>query len=172
MKSIFNRRSVRRFTDQAVEAEKLDRLLRAAMQAPSAGNQMPWEFIVFRDRDNIEALSHTTPYTKLTAGANLAILFLARREGLRFPLFSDQDMAACVQNLMLEATHLELGTCWMGIPSDKPEVLEKLHKDYGIPRSHTPFALIAVGYPKEGHENRCVDRYDASRIHNEKFAAN
>ena len=57
MKEIFERRSVRKFADREVEAEKLEAVLRAGMAAPSAGNQRPWEFYIVRDRKKLEALS-------------------------------------------------------------------------------------------------------------------
>ena len=56
MNSIFTRVSIRKYEDRAVEDEKILEMLRAAMQAPSAGNQQPWEFIVVRDRDVLEKL--------------------------------------------------------------------------------------------------------------------
>ena len=57
MKEIFERVSIRKYTDQPVENEKILAILRAAMAAPSAGNQQPWEFYVVRDRSKLEALS-------------------------------------------------------------------------------------------------------------------
>ena len=57
MKEIFERVSIRKYTDRAVEDEKILAILRAAMAAPSAGNQQPWEFYVVRDRNKLEELS-------------------------------------------------------------------------------------------------------------------
>ena len=56
MDQIFKRTSIRRYLDQPVEAEKTEYLLKAAMQAPSAGNQQPWEFYVITNRDILEKL--------------------------------------------------------------------------------------------------------------------
>ena len=53
MDIIFERRSVRKYTEQKIAPEKIDRMLRAAMQAPSATNQQPWEFIVIDDKETI-----------------------------------------------------------------------------------------------------------------------
>ncbi len=169
MQILFNRRSVRTFTEQAVEPEKLDRILRAAMQAPSAGNQQPWEFIVYTKRETLDQLAETTPYTRLIKNAPMAILLLGKKKGLKYPQFWEQDMGACMQNLMLQAAALELGTCWMGIPLDKTEVIDKLHTQYQIPEEYNPFGLVAVGYPAKENANRFIDRFDASRIHHELF---
>lgn len=67
MNAIFNRASVRVFKDAPVEKEKIEMLLKAAMQAPSAGNQQPWEFIVVEDKKTLEQLSETDAYAKFVA---------------------------------------------------------------------------------------------------------
>ena len=78
MTSIFKRRSVRRYTDQKVEKEKIESLLRAAMQAPSACNQQPWEFIVVEDKQTVEQLSKFSPYARMLLEAPLAIIILEK----------------------------------------------------------------------------------------------
>ena len=62
MESIYHRVSIRKFQDRPVEKEKIDAILRAAMQAPSAVNQQPWEFYVVTNRDKIQSLSRSQPY--------------------------------------------------------------------------------------------------------------
>ena len=59
MEAIFNRRSIRKYEEKPVEKEKIEKLLRAAMQAPSAANQQPWEFIVVEDKTGLKKLSET-----------------------------------------------------------------------------------------------------------------
>ena len=78
MTSIFKRRSVRRYTDRKVEKEKIDRMLRAAMQAPSACNQQPWEFLVVEDKATIEKLAKFSPYARMLLEAPLAIVILEK----------------------------------------------------------------------------------------------
>ena len=62
MNEIFTRRSVRKFLPQPVEEEKIEKMLRAGMAAPSAGNQQPWEFYVVRDKKILQDLSHCSLY--------------------------------------------------------------------------------------------------------------
>ena len=69
MKEIFERVSIRKYTDQPVEEEKILAILRAAMAAPSAGNQQPWEFYIVRDRSKLEELSRVSPYAGCTKTA-------------------------------------------------------------------------------------------------------
>ena len=72
MKEIFERVSIRKYTDRAVEDEKILAILRAAMAAPSAGNQQPWEFYVVRDRNKLEELSRVSPYAGCAKAAPVA----------------------------------------------------------------------------------------------------
>ena len=85
MKEIFDRVSVMKYEDRPVEPEKIEKQLRAAMAAPSAGNQQPWAFYVVRDRATMDALAATSPYAKPVLGAPLCLAVLCRQNGLRFP---------------------------------------------------------------------------------------
>lgn len=168
MNTIFTRRSIRNFTHQVVEREKIDKLLRAAMQAPSAGNQQPWEFIVVQDKTTLEKLGGLSPYAKPAAKAPLAFVLVAREEGLRFPEYWEQDMSAATQNILLEAVELGLGAVWLGAAPVK-ERMDYLREMFNLPEKIKPFCVIALGYPAPGQENRFVDRFEASRVHYEKW---
>lgn len=167
MKEIFNRRSIRKFKDRPVESEKIERILRAAMQAPSAANQQPWEFIVVEDKDNLNALSMTTPYSKPVADSGVTIVLLADSNSFKVPTGWQQDMGAASENILLEATHLGLGSVWIGI-STSEEASESLRKLYNLPDHIKPFSMIAIGYP-DGQNNEFVDRYNESKVHFEKY---
>lgn len=80
MNEIFTRRSVRKYADKPVEKEKVEKLLRRAMQAPSATNQQPWEFIVVDDKELLKKLSSFSPYSKFVADAPLAMVLLNRTD--------------------------------------------------------------------------------------------
>ena len=85
MKEIMNRRSVRQYTDHQITPEEETALLRAAMQAPSAGNEQPWEFIVLRERENILKLTVGNPYSKMLEHAPMAIVVCGDLSRQRFP---------------------------------------------------------------------------------------
>mgnify|MGYP001808475923 FL=1 len=78
--NILNQRSTRRFTDQPVSDTHLELLLRAAMQAPSAKNEQPWEFLVIRKRETLLALSQADPYAGAVKNATTAIVLLCRMD--------------------------------------------------------------------------------------------
>lgn len=103
MNEIFARRSIRKFLPTMVEDEKIEQLLRAAMAAPSAGNQQPWEFYVVRDKRVIQDLSQCSPYAGCANGAALAIVVCSRDEHMRFPAFTTLDLSAAVENILIEA---------------------------------------------------------------------
>ena len=161
MKEIFSRVSVRRYEDRPVEEEKLERLLRAAMAAPSAGNQQPWEFTVVRERALLDRLAGASPYAKPLLGAPAGIAVLGRAQGLRFPEYAVQDLSACTQNLLLEAEHLGLGAVWMGI-APLAERMRAVAEILGLGAEVWAFALVAVGYPLEKPAPH--DRFDESRV--------
>lgn len=85
MENIFHRVSIRKFSNQPVEKEKIEQILRAAMQASSACNQQPWEFYVVEDKEMIHALSQVTPYSAFAFNAPVIIVPVYREENLPAP---------------------------------------------------------------------------------------
>lgn len=163
MKEIFTRRSVRLFSKKDVEPEKIDLMLRAAMQAPSAVNQQPWSFLVVKDKDKLSTLSELCPGSKMVKNANGVICLLIDTQQDKRPLMWPQDMSAAMQNLLLEAVHLGLGAFWIGVfPLE--ERMNKLSTMLNIPNRYLPFALCAFGYPQDEEANKFIDRYHSSRV--------
>ena len=161
MKEIFERVSIRKYTDRAVEDEKILAILRAAMAAPSAGNQQPWEFYVVRDRSKLEELSRVSPYAGCAKAAPVAIVS-AYREKLWAPAYAQIDMSIAMENLWLACREQGLGGVWLGIApvEDRMRAVEEI---LGIPERLRAFAIFPLGYPAE--ERKQQDRFDESRIH-------
>ncbi len=162
MDAIFKRTSVRNYTDQAVAPEKIEKLLRAAFAAPSAGNQQPWEYYVVTDPDKITALSKTSPYAGCVKKAPLALVPCCRTENLPCPEYAQIDLSASVENVLLEAEALGLGAVWLGIAPLK-ERMDAVKKVLNIDAGLEAFAIISCGYP--AREQVQEDRFDPSRIH-------
>ena len=161
MKAIFERVSIRRYEERPVEEEKLEALLRAAMAAPSAGNQQPWEFYVIRDRQMLEKLSKVSPYAGCTAKAPVAIVS-AYREKLWAPSYAQIDMSIAMENLWLSCGEQGLGGVWLGI-APMQDRMDKVAEILDLPDNVTAFSIFVLGYPAEHHNQE--DRFDASRIH-------
>ncbi|MCD7825200.1 MAG: nitroreductase family protein [Clostridiaceae bacterium] len=161
MKEIKHRTSIRNFTNEAVEQEKIENILRAAMQAPSAGNQQPWEFYVVTDKGKIKELSETSPYAGCAANASVVIA-IVYKDDIIFPDYAQIDCSIAVENMLLEIDHLGLGSVMLGIAPLK-ERMDAVGKVLNLPENLHAFTLLPVGYPGEVKEQE--DRYDANRVH-------
>jgi nitroreductase len=168
MDSIFTRRSVRTYLEKAVEPEKIENLLRAAMQAPSAGNQQSSEFLVVQDAAALMQLSKMSPYSRLIAKAPLAIILLGNTDRMKFPENWEQDLGAAAENLLLEAADQGLGAVWLGVHPLK-ERIDAIRGQFSLPERFRPFAVIAAGYPETETANHFADRWNAERVHYEKI---
>ena len=166
MSSIFTRRSIRKYKEKRVEDEKVERLLRAAMQAPSAGNQQEWEFIVVRKKEILKKLSGVSPYAKMTAHADLAVVVLGNRTHMKYPENWEQDLGAATENLLLQAAEEDLGAVWLGV-APLEDRMAHIKEIFHLPEEIEAFALVPVGYP-EG-ENKFVDRWNESKVHYEEY---
>lgn len=166
MDAIKMRRSVRTYQDRPVEQEKIEKLLRAAMQAPSAGNQQASEFLVVQQPAALAGLAEMSPYAKLLAKAPLAIVLLGNTARMKFAENWEQDLGAAAENLLLEAVEQGLGAVWLGV-HPIAERVQAVRRQFALPENLQPFAVVAVGYPKEANANHFADRWDAARVHYE-----
>ena len=161
MNEIFKRVSVRKYQNRAVEPEKITRLLRAAMAAPSAANQQPWEFYVITNRDKIRALATCSPYAKCAAKAPTVIV-PCWREQLPVPELALVDMAIATEHILLEITSQGLGGVWLALAPFEDR-MRKAEAALGIDDGLHAFAIVALGYPAEDRPQQ--NRFDESRIH-------
>lgn len=168
MKAIDIRRSVRKFKNQDVEQEKIEKLMRAAMQAPSAGNQQPWEFVIVQEQGRREKISKMNPYSKIAVDTPLVIVVAANKERLRFAENMEQDLGACTENILLEAVELDLGAVWMSTYPQE-ERIACIRDAVNLPENLIPYCIVIVGYPDKEDANHFIDRFDETRIHYEVF---
>lgn len=145
-----NRYSVRSFDpDVDLPAETVERLLSAAISAPSAGNRQPWHFYVVRDRTIRRRLVEAAYGQEFIAQAPLAIVVCADAEqsagryGQRGEqLYCLQDTAAAAEHILLAACALGLGGCWVGA-FDERQAAQAL----SCPKRHRPVAILPIGRP-------------------------
>ena len=113
--AILRRRSIRAYTQEPVTDAQVEALLRAAMAAPSAGNQQPWRFVVIRDKRTLGAITEVHPYAKMLPGASVAILVCGDPGAGKWPQYWEQDCAAATENVLIAAEQLGLGSVWLGV---------------------------------------------------------
>jgi len=163
MNAIFSRVSIRKYQDKPVEKDKVLLMLKAAMAAPSACNQQPWEYYVVTNKEKIQELALTSPYASFSKEAPLVFVACSRiSDCIIAPSYTNIDMSASVENLLLEASELGLGAVWMGIAPDK-ERMAAVRSVIDLPEHLSAFALISCGYPAEVRVQQ--DRYDERRVH-------
>lgn len=166
IEAILTRRSIRSYTDEPVDARDVETILRAAMAAPSAGNQQPWHFIVSSDKVRLAEWAETTPYGSILRRAPLGITVCADTRDLRHPAMWQEDCAAATENALLAAHALGLGAVWLGF-WPKMERVGPLREVLGLPEGVEPFSVIAVGHPAE--KKPPADRYDPARVHQDRW---
>ncbi len=151
MDLITKRRSIRRFTADEVEAEKIELLKEAALRAPSSRGVNPWEFIVVTDRGLLAYLSAAKPHgSSFLKDAPLGVVVCAD------PQKSDvwvEDASIATIFIELAAASLELGSCWIQIRDrmhDKTQTAEAYVADQlKIPSHLKVESMVAIGYPAE-----------------------
>lgn len=166
MSIIFKRHSVRKFTGETVSDDKIENLLKAGMQAPSSCNSQPWEFIVISKKEDKQAISQMHKFAKPAAEASHLIVTLGNLNSAKVIRMIEQDLGACNENILLQATHEGLGAVWLGFHPIEDRTL-KLKEYLAIPDYCIPFSVICVGYP--AHESEIKLRYDESKVHFDRY---
>jgi len=166
MNAILSRRSIRKYTNRSVDDATIKGLLTAAMAAPSAGNQQPWQFVVMNERIVLDQVSSFHPHSAMILQAQCSILVCGDLEKEIHKGYWVQDCAAATENILIAVQEKGLGAVWMGI-YPREERVDGLRKLLDIPAQVIPFSLIPVGYPAETKEPS--NRFDPVRIHYNKW---
>lgn len=158
--AIRNRRSIRKYVEgAAVPKADIEKILEAAMMAPSACNFRPWEFVVVLNEEKQKKITEFSPYTGMLNTASAAIIVCGMPEAAGGKEFWPQDCGAAIENLLLEAEALGYGTCWCGFYPVMDRV-KLLQDEFDI--KSVPLAVIALGVPDEKPEARGY--YDAAKV--------
>ena len=149
--NIATRTSIRDYEARPVEKEKIEKMLRAAMAAPTAMNKQPWHFVVVDQRNVLDALAGANPYAKMLKKAPLAIVVCGNTDKMIEGGGRDfwiQDASAATENLLLAAHAMGLGAVWTGAyPSEERCI--SISKVLSLSDNLIPLNMIVVGYPAE-----------------------
>ncbi|MFH0944297.1 MAG: nitroreductase family protein [Planctomycetota bacterium] len=166
MEPVTSGSSVREYREDPLEEKALVDLLRAAMAAPSAGDERPWQFLVIRSPSVRKQLAEMLPEAHMVSHAPVAILPCGDTSRQKHVGFWVTDCAAATQTILIEAERMGLGAIWLGIYPIKGRV-RRIRDFLNIPQHIVPFALVAVGHPAESRDPH--DRFDPSRVHLETW---
>jgi nitroreductase len=147
--AIRHRRSIRKYQLKEVELEKINAVLEAARWAPSASNKQPWHFIVVRDSNTRKLLGEAHSHGRFLKESPVVIVVLGYPT--KHPRYHLADPHNAVQNLLLTAYSLGLGTCWTGVRDTNIEPI--FREILNIPDHARVICAIAMGYPNEQRES-------------------
>jgi len=174
---IKNRRSVREYLPEQIKDDELQNILEAAIYAPTAHNDQPWHFTIIQNKDLINEINNTAKTVMRESeiewisqvgsnedfhifyGAPTAVIVSGKKNTAN-PLV---DCAAAVENMLIAAESMKIGSCWIGFARfsfTKPENLKK----FEIPEDYEVYFGVALGYkvkenPKAPERNQNVYDY-------------
>ena len=156
---INNRRSIRKYTSQVITEDQIKDILAAGMMAPTARNIQEWRFIVVENRKVLEELGTKNPYAAMTKEAVFSIIVCGEK-GLN-DRYIECDAGAAIENMMLQAQSMGIGSCWCALMSNTER--EDIYRSViDIPDNYVTVAAVQFGYPAE---TRVVEnRYDEKKV--------
>lgn len=166
MEGILTRRSIRRFTGEVISEESLETILRAGFAAPSAHNRRPCHFVVLKDKITLEKVTTFHPYSKMLPQAGCGIVVCGDNDVQKLEGFMIADSAAAIQNMLLAANGLGLGSVWCGL-YPVVELTEPMKELLNLPANVTPVGMVVVGHTEE--KKGSWNRYDEGKIHYHKW---
>jgi nitroreductase len=166
------RRSYRKFTEQAVEQEKIDQLLHNALMSPSGKSINPWEFIVVTDKETQVKLAGCKPFgSAFVAEAPLSIVIIA--DTTKSDVWVE-DCSIVAFNLQLTAEDLGLGSCWSQVrqrmsPTEGVSTDQYVKELLNIPEQYAVECIISIGYKGMERKPFNEDKLQFEKIHNNTF---
>jgi len=142
LQMIKNRKSQRTFLDKPVEREHIEQIIECARFAATARNVQPWEFIVITGKETKERMAELAPNGGFMARASVCIAVFC--QDTKYYL---EDGCAATENILLAATALGLGSCW--VAGDKKPYTEDIRRMLSVPADYRLVSLIALGYPEQ-----------------------
>jgi nitroreductase len=167
IETIYKRRSIRNYLDKPVERDTIMTLLKAAAAAPTAANCQPWEFVVVDEAQKLAELKDKLVFARYNAPVaivvcgNMKLAFKGPGQEMWV-----QDCSAAIENILIAATSMGLGSVWIGIYPIESNI-KPLKKILNMPEYVTPLGIVYVGYPAEDKEART--RLDEKRVYWQEY---
>jgi len=154
---IETRRSIRQYKTEPIPDDLIEKIFEAARIAPSASNRQPWHFILVKNLETKKALGLSEWAT------DAPVIIVGCVDSALSPRFHLVDFAIAFEHIVLAATNLGLGTCWMGRLEDEP-----IKKALNIPDTIKLVAVTPLGFPAEKPEPK-TRKTLSEIVHYEKF---
>ena len=167
MDVMLQRRSIRRYTDEPVPEEKLEKILQAGLLAPTSKNRRPCEFYVVKDRETLDALSNV----KVANGEML------RKATAAIVVFGDtnkadtwiEDSSIALAFMHLMAKDQGVGSCWVQMhlrkDSDGRDAEDNVREIMDVPDSYRIVGILSLGMPAEERPARDLEKLEYHKIH-------
>ncbi len=172
---IQNRRSIRKYKPDNIPDADLKRMIEAARRAPSVRNFQPWRFVIVRDSKMKEFLAQKAGNQSFIEEANVVIVVLGCRDLSRCPVsharYYLQDPMIATEHLVLAATAMGYGTCWVNfLETHASEVFNSVKKALNVPDDVYTICFVTIGVPAENPSPR--PRMDLNEISFTEFYGN
>lgn len=165
-KALLNRRSIRKYKNQTISRENINKILEAAMYAPSAMNLQPWQFIVIDQKELLAETVKSISYAEMLKQSAAAIIVCGDSTIEKNESWLLQNCSASIQNILLAAYGLGIGSCWIAIHG-MDDVYKKIKEQFKLPENIVPVSLISLGYPDE--TVTVEERFIKEKIHYNKW---
>lgn len=166
IEALLTRRSIRKYKSTQIDEDKIEVVLKSAMYAPSAMNLQAWHFIVIDDTHILNETIKSIPHAELLNQTPAAVLVCGDSAIEKNESWMIQNCSAAIQNILVAAHGLGIGTCWIAIHGID-EVVEKVSKQFNLPGNVVPVSLISLGYPDETVSTE--DRFNKEKVHFNKW---
>ncbi|MEG0250251.1 MAG: nitroreductase family protein [Peptostreptococcus sp.] len=168
---MMKRRSIRTYTDEALENDDIEKILQAALLSPSSRGIRPWEFILVKDKDTLMELSKCRgKASKMLEDAQCAIIVFA--DIAKSDVWVE-DCSIAMMNMQLMASSLNLGSCWiqgrLRTTEDGTSTEEFCQRLLSVPSNYSLEAILSIGVPKKEMQAHSLDELKMQKIHLEKF---
>lgn len=169
-----HRRSVRTYTGETVSEGNIERILQAAVLAASGRAKRPWEFVVVRDKEKLEKLSHCRDHgAAMLAGADCAVVVFGDEE--KTDVWTE-DCSIAMANMYLMADALGVGCCWIQgrgrVAEDGQATEDFVRQLLGVPENCRLEAILSLGMPDKhpgAYDETQVADLIKEKVHWEKF---
>jgi nitroreductase len=142
IETLKNRRSIRTYTSQPVDAKTIENIIDCARLAPTAMNDQPWDFVVITSKEALGRIPKILGHAEFIANAAFCVLVLARETSC-----AEEDCCAATENLLIAAEAYGLGACW--VAGAKQAYAPVVAQAFGAPETHKLISIVSVGYPAE-----------------------